>query len=355
MTISPNAVVTTIVVMIAIITTIALPRMIELFDLMQITVFICMSILAISLGFIWGFGGILCFGQAAFFGIGAYTYAVAAINIGESTVPLLLAILVPSLFAGALGYFMFYGRISDVYLGVITLTVTLILFNVINSTAGDQYRIGTAALGGFNGIPSVPGLNMPFMSDWVFGPEENWYVSAGALIAVYVALRLLLAGQFGRVVVAIRENEIRAALLGYDPRTYKLIVFMIGGGIAGLGGCLFTVWGAFVSPTIFGLATSAQIIIWVTVGGLGTLVGPILGCIAIQYLTSNIGEQQYLNANLILGAILLVFVLLIPSGVIPTARTLVGKALARIRPSRSQPNGIGQLLLSKTSTSPKRT
>lgn len=309
--------------------TVAMPGLVDLFQLTQLTVFVCMSILSLSLGFIWGCGGILCFGQAAFFGLGGYAYAIAAINMGESTLPLALAIVVPTLFAGLLGYFMFYGEISDVYLGVITLTVSLILFNLVNSTAGDQYTIGTAALGGFNGIPSVPPINMPFDTDWTFGPEENWYLSAGALILVYAGLKLLLAAKFGRVVVAIRENEVRAALLGYDPRRYKLIAFMIGGGIAGLAGALFTNWGAFISPTVFGLPTSAQIIIWVTVGGLGTLIGPILGCFAIQWLITSIGTQQMFNANLILGVVLLVFVLLIPSGVLPVARSLLARSLHR--------------------------
>ena len=305
------------------------PMVIDTFNIMQLTVFVCMSILALSLGFIWGFGGILSFGQAAFFGLGGYGYAVAAINLGESTLPLLVGILVPTLFAGLLGYFMFYGRISNVYVGVITLTVTLILFNVVNSTAGDAYHIGAAQLGGFNGMPSVPGLNMPFDVDWTFGPEENWYVSAGALILVFLGLRWLLASHFGRVVVAIRENEVRAALLGYDPRFYKLAAFMIGGAVAGLAGCLYTVWGAFISPTIFGLATSAQIIIWITIGGLGTLIGPILGCFAIQYLVTTIGTQQALDANLVLGVILLLFVLLMPAGVVPTLEKLGGKLVAR--------------------------
>ncbi len=179
-----------------------------------------MGVLSLSLGFIWGFGGILSFGQAAFFGLGGYAYAVAAFNFESSAVPVIAAVAVPALFAGALGYFMFYGRISNVYVGVITLTVTLILFNVVNSTAGDAYRIGAAALGGFNGIPSVPGITLPF-TGYQFGPEDNWYLAAGCLIAVFIGLRLLLASHFGRVVVAIRENETRAALLGYDPRLYN--------------------------------------------------------------------------------------------------------------------------------------
>lgn len=298
------------------------PQVVDTFTLMQWTVFLAMGVLALSLGFIWGFGGILSFGQAAFFGLGGYAYAVAAFNMTNSVGPVLCSILVPTAFAGLLGYFMFYGRISNVYVGVITLTVTLILFNVVNSTAGDAYRIGAAPLGGFNGIPSVPGITLPVVA-YEFGPEDNWYLAAGCLILVFLGLKLLLAGHFGRVVVAIRENETRASLLGYDPRLYKLVAFMIGGGIAGLAGCLYTLWGAFISPTIFGLATSAQTIIWVMIGGLGTLIGPVLGAIAIQQLITAIGTQQAFDANLVLGVILLVFVLLMPAGVVPVAERLV--------------------------------
>ncbi|UDL95655.1 branched-chain amino acid ABC transporter permease [Lichenihabitans sp. PAMC28606] len=309
------------------------PQLVDTFTLMQWTVFLAMGVLALSLGFIWGFGGILSFGQAAFFGLGGYAYAVAAFNFPTSVVPLICAVLVPTVFAALLGYFMFYGRISNVYVGVITLTVTLILFNVFNSTAGDAYRIGAAALGGFNGIPSVPGITLP-LNDYAFAPEDNWYLTGGCLIAIFLGLRLLLASHFGRVVVAIRENETRASLLGYDPRLYKLLAFVIGGGIAGLAGCLYTLWGAFISPTIFGLATSAQIIIWVMIGGLGTLIGPVLGAIAIQELITAIGTQQALDANLVLGIILLVFVLLMPAGVVPvverlTSRLWRGRKLSR--------------------------
>ena len=135
------------------------PHLAELDTVLDLTVYMIMAILALSLALIWGYGGILCFGQSAFFGLGAYTYAIAMFNIGESTLPFLLAIVLPAAFAALLGYFMFYGRISDVYLGVITLTVTLILFNSVNSTAGPEFHIGAARLGGFNGIPGIPPLN----------------------------------------------------------------------------------------------------------------------------------------------------------------------------------------------------
>ncbi|MFA5914127.1 MAG: branched-chain amino acid ABC transporter permease [Burkholderiales bacterium] len=308
-----------------------LPGVLDDYTLIQITIYAVMSILGVSLGFIWGFGGILCFGQAAFFGLGSYTYAIAVMNMGDSTMPFLLAIAVPAVFAMILGYVIFYGRLSDVYMGVITLTVTLILFNLINSTAGPEWKIGSAALGGFNGIPAIPTLNVPGQPDNVLSPKGLFDLTFVCLLVVYLGLRMLISSKIGRVIVAAKENEQRVLLLGYDARAYKLFSFTLGGAIAGLAGCLFANWGAFTSPTIFGLAQSAQIIIWVIVGGLGTLVGPIVGCVAIQWLTMQIGTQQIFNSNLVLGAILVVFVLLVPRGIVPSLGSLAEWTYGRLR------------------------
>lgn len=314
-----------------------LPGLVDDYTLIQITIYAVMSILGVSLAFIWGFGGILCFGQAAFFGLGSYTYAIAVLNMGDSTVPFLLAILVPALFAAVLGYVTFYGRLSDVYMGVITLTVTLILFNLINSTAGPQWKIGSAALGGFNGIPAIPTLNVPGQRENVLGPKDLFDITFACLLVVYLGLRVLISSKIGRVIVAAKENEQRVLLLGYDARAYKLFAFTLGGAIAGLAGCLFANWGAFTSPTIFGLAQSAQIIIWVIVGGLGTLVGPIVGCVAIQWLTTEIGTQQLFNSNLVLGSILVVFVLAVPRGIVPSLGDLGEWAVRKLWRRRPRP------------------
>lgn len=312
-----------------------LPGVMDDYTLIQVTIYAVMSILGVSLGFIWGFGGILCFGQAAFFGLGSYTYALAVMNTGDSTLPFILAIVVPALFAALLGYVIFYGRLSDVYMGVITLTVTLILFNLINSTAGPEWRIGKAPLGGFNGIPGIPTLNVPGQPDNVLTPKDLFYVTFVCLLGIYLGLRVLISSKIGRVIVAAKENEQRVLLLGYDARAYKLFCFTLGGAIAGLAGCLFANWGAFTSPTIFGLAQSAQIIIWVIVGGLGTLVGPVVGCVAIQWLTTQIGTQQVFNSNLVLGAILVVFVLMVPRGIVPSLGIALESLWRRLR--RPQP------------------
>ncbi|MDO9711812.1 branched-chain amino acid ABC transporter permease [Paracraurococcus lichenis] len=299
-----------------------LPQVLELFSLINATVYTAMAVLALSLGLVWGFGGILCFGQAAFFGLGGYAYAVGALNFPDTTWAIPVALLVPALAAAALGYVMFYGRISDVYMGVITLTVTLILFNFINSTAGDEWRIGAAPLGGFNGIPATPPLNLPGDPGTPLAPEQIFAVAVLCLGACYALCKLILRSHFGRVVVAIRENELRAALLGYDVRLYKLGIFTIGGTMAGLAGLLFANC-VFVSPTMFSLAYSGQIIIWVMVGGVGTLFGPVVGAMLLQALTAWAGTLPEVNPNLILGLVLVVAVLAIPRGLQPTLLGLV--------------------------------
>ena len=311
---------------------ITLPYFVELFTLVDIAVYCILAILALSLAFVWGFGGILSFGQSAFFGLGGYAYALAVINIGESTLPVLLGILVPMIFAALVGYFMIYGRISDVYLAVITLTVSLIFYHLINSTSGPEYAIGRARLGGHNGMPGLPPINVPGDPAAQLDYADTFRLSLAALLIVYFGLRALIGSRFGRVLVAIRENELRAELLGYDSRRYKLAAFVIGAGIAGLAGVLFASWGSFIGPTVFGIAFAAQVIIWILVGGLGTLSGAVLGTVLIQYLTTWLGQSKSVAAvfglskidtSLVLGAILILFVLLVPSGFVPVLRKLL--------------------------------
>src|SRR5258708_13119067 len=127
-------------------------------------------------------------------------------NSGGSPVPLLLAIVLPAAFAALLGYFMFYGRISDVYLGVITLTVTLILFNAVNSTAGPEFHIGSARLGGFNGIPGIPPLNFPGNKAAPIDLEGMFYLATASLLPTYFGFRLLLPTPLPPITLPISTN-----------------------------------------------------------------------------------------------------------------------------------------------------
>ena len=315
----------------------ALPTMINTYTLTVLTIF---GLLGLSLGFVWGYGGILCFGQAAFFGLGAYVYAISAINIGESTIPMLLAVCLPALFAAALGAMMFYGRLGDVYLGVMTLVITLILFKFINSTAGSQYVIGKARLGGFNGIPGFQTLNVPGYPDIHIWGDSLYYLCFIVLVLMYLSITWLLQNSFGRIVVGIRENEQRAALMGYNIPALKTAVFAIGGAMAGLAGALFANWAEVVTPNLFSLGQSAEIIIWCIAGGLGTRLGPILGAAGFSYLKFVLGQQSVVNNSLIMGLILVLFVLFLPGGIVPALTGfwkgwLTGKLKTRHRRSVS--------------------
>ncbi|RDD68385.1 branched-chain amino acid ABC transporter permease [Paracoccus versutus] len=295
------------------------------------SIYCAFGILALSLALIWGFGGILSFGQTAFFGIGGYAYAVLALNIGNTTTAALLAILVAAAMAAAIGYFMFWGRLGDVYLGVITLVLSLILYRFINQTSGSEWKIGKAPLGGFNGIPSTPILND--LDGNPLWPEDIYVLCVVALILSYILCRLLLATYFGRVVVALRENELRAELLGYDTRLYKLGVFSIAGGLAGLAGVLFANC-VFVSPNMFSLTTSSQLLVWVIVGGLGTLAGPVMACFLLLAFSAWLGTLNagvWLDPNLVMGLVLTLFVLVLPKGILPLMRSGCDRALAGFR------------------------
>jgi ABC-type branched-subunit amino acid transport system permease subunit len=214
---------------------------------------------------------------------------------------------------------------------VITLTVTLILFKLFNATAGDAYKIGKAGLGGFNGIPSTPPLNLPWDVGTSLAPEDIWYIASGLLLIFYFGSRWLLSSPFGRVVISIRENERRTELLGYDVRRYKLGIFTLCGAMAGVAGILFANC-VFVSPTMFSLFYNAQVIIWVTVGGVGTLLGPIFASIAMQMLVAKLGTINGLDPNVVLGGILILFVLLVPKGILPVLQS--GFERIRHRPVR---------------------
>lgn len=302
---------------------------------LDLSIIFIMAILALSMSFLWGFGGMLSFGQTAFFGVGGYTYAILSLNTGETTGSIFVAIILPMVFAALLGYFLVYGRISAIFFSIITLVVTLILEKGMRSTSNEAYVIGDVQLRGQNGISTVPSLQVPWNPQVELFVDGVFYLSAVLLILVYVGLRLLLTTHLGRVLVCIRENERRAELLGYDSRRYKLIAFVVAGGVAGLSGALYSIWGNFIAPEVMNLGSAANVVIWVIVGGKSTLIGPIFGTAAIQYLTNWLGTQGVGQVTLILGAILMVFVTIFHEGMLPTIGMTISYLRDRLSPRRA--------------------
>jgi ABC-type branched-subunit amino acid transport system permease subunit len=197
-------------------------------------------------------------------------------------------------FAALLGYLMFYGRISDVYMGVITLTVTLILFKFVNSTAGPEFHIGVGAARRLQRHPGIPLAQLPF-KDAQIDLEGHVLSVAGLLISRSISATRLLVAQRASAASSSASARTSGAreLLGYDRAAYKLATVHHRRRDRRARRLPVRQLGLFVSPTIFGLAQSAQIIIWVIVGGRGTLIGPVLGCVLIQWLTPQLGANRH--------------------------------------------------------------
>lgn len=304
----------------------AYPVLTNTYQIIVTTGYFIWVFLALSLSVIWGYGGIFSFGQTAFFGLGGYTFGVVGINLieitGATNLALVAGVVLPAVFAALLGYFMFYGRVSGVYVAIITLATTLILELLFSRTAGSQYTIGDAALGGYNGMTDIPSIALGYQSATLaLGSGGMYYFVIILLVALYLGLRYLVNSEFGYVMVATREDEDRTEMFGYDIRFVKLQMFTLGGALAGLGGVLFAASGNFISPPIMGLTFAALPVIWVTVGGRTTLVGGIVGAFGLQYLNNSLSSIGSEYAFIILGVILLVIVVLFPSGIVPTVDT----------------------------------
>ncbi|WP_411971070.1 branched-chain amino acid ABC transporter permease [Mesorhizobium sp. BR1-1-6] len=297
--------------------------------------FLNWTFMALGLSVIWGYGGSLSFGQTAFFGIAGYSYGILTINFGTASglglVSVLLAVAIAALFAAILGYFLFFGRISGIFLGIVTLSVTLALERFMAQTAGPEWKVGSARLNGFNGMSGMPPLTLPwFGGELVLFPDIGlYYVVLGLVVAVYLGLRVLVNSKFGNVLVAIRENPGRAEMLGYDVRRYQLAAFILGAALAGLSGVLYTSWGQYITPSSMGITSAALPIIWVAVGGrsdlTATLIGTLVVLSAFQALT--IYGSQY--ALVVMGLLLVCTVLLAPKGLVANAGLLLASLFSR--------------------------
>ena len=265
-----------------------LGNMVEEFTAFEWSLWAIQALLALSLVLIWGYSGIFSFGQAAIYGIGGYAYGFWAINFaddtGESLTAVAAAVVVGAAFAGLLGYFMFYGNVTNVYVAIITLATSLVLFAFVNSTSGSDYRIGDAPFGGYNGITRIPRLTwrLPGGASHELTRVQFFVVCVAAGLLIAVGIRVLSRRPFGRVAVAMQHNELRTELTGYNVRAQKLALFTIGGGIAAFAGALFAAWGRFISPPVFSLTPAALVVIWVLVGSRSSVAGAFIGVLIVE-------------------------------------------------------------------------
>ncbi len=317
---------------------VAFPLLTDPYTARQSSRYFALAFLGLSLCFVWGYSGILSFGQVAFFGVAAYTFGIIGINFSSATgigAATIGAVAVATLFAAFLGYFMFYGGVRDVYVTILTLVVALVLHTFMAQTAGSEWAVGEARLGGFNGMTNIPDLTLGVgASGFVIDGLGLYYALLFALLGTYLGLRVLVNSKFGMTMVAVREDEERTATFGYDVPFIKLVVFTIGGALAAVGGVFYASWGNYMDPTIFGIAFAALPVIWVSVGGRESLLGALAATFAIERmrtgLSSGVGDVLGPEwALVIVGGLLLVVIMYMPAGVVPTLDKLLKQQIAQ--------------------------
>jgi urea transport system permease protein len=316
------------------------------FSLNRFGKFLAFAILALGLDLIWGYTGILSLGQGVFFGLGAYCMGMhLMLTIGKESVygsdlpdfmvwnqvkelPLFWkpffsfpaavigAILVPMLFALVFGFFAFRSRIKGVYFAIITQALALAAWLVFNRNDTN--------LGGTNGLTDFKQVIGYRLSDP--GTQRVLYViTVLCLGGAYFLCRWIIRSRAGRVLIAVRDSEKRVVFSGYTPANYKLFVFVVSAGLAGLSGLLYAPQVGIITPAQIGVLPSLEMVIWVAVGGRGSLVGAVLGAVSVNYGRSVLTNYFPELWPFILGGLFVLVVLLFPDGLVGIIRK--GKSL----------------------------
>jgi urea transport system permease protein len=327
-----------IVAAIALFLIFALPWMISAFRLNLMGRFLSLAIVALGIDLIWGFTGLLSLGHGIFFTLGGYALAMHLklpqppgsglpdfmSLYGVSELPwfwrpfysapfsLMAIAVIPAIIAGLLGYVIFRNRIRGVYFSILTQAATIIFFNFLN---GQQKLFnGTNGLTDFRSVFGLPVKDN--RTQYIL-----YIITILFVVADYALCRWLTSGRFGRLLVAIRDDESRVRFTGYNPTGFKILVFAVSGALAGIAGALFTLQSGIVSPNTMNIAFSIEMVIWVAVGGRATLVGAILGAVVVNLAKSLLSEKFPDFWLFFQGGLFLLVVLLLPNGIIGWLRT----------------------------------
>ena len=319
--------------------------------------YLALAILALGMDLLWGYTGILSLGQAIFFGIGAYAIGMCMMMEGSGKgvygepvpdfmiwnqvyqLPLFWkpfkyfpvavagAVLLPALLAILIGFLTFRRRLRGTYFAILTQAIAFAFWLMINRNE--------MKLGGTNGLTdfkSILGFSLGRP-----GTLRALYVFTAALLVVaFLVSRWLVRSKTGLVLQAIRDNERRLEFLGYNTASFKIFIFAIAAGLAGLSGLLYAPQVGIITPSQVGVLPSLEIVIWVAFGGRGTLWGALLGAIAINWLRSVLTATYPTLWPIILGGLFVTVVLLVPEGLVGIATRLSGLVWRR----RAGPSGV---------------
>lgn len=329
-----------------------LPLFLNGFWVNRVAIYLVYSICAVAISMSWGYAGVLNLGQGLFFGIGAYMLAMSLtlalpennpvpelmllnmepdavrdlccvtpgsflwIPFRSLAVGMIAAIVVPIVLAAALGFVMFKRRTAGVYVSIITLAFALI---------GQLLIINNQPLtGGFNGLANLALLDIAGFEFDPYGPSVYYLVAVTLLVVILIA-RYLLSGRIGQILKAIREDEARARYLGYDVENYKLFIFCLSAGVAGLAGMLFTVTAEFASPSLMATSFSISMVIWAATGGRASLLGAAIGALIVNFVGSLASESAAFQPvwPIILGGLFIFVVLVMPNGLAGICKGLI--------------------------------
>ncbi len=317
--------------------------------------YLAYAMLALAVGLIWGFAGILSLGHGAFFALGGYAMGMYLMRqIGTRGVyadPILpdfmvflnwkelpwywfgfdhfwfaaiMIVAVPGLLAFVFGWFAFRSRVTGVYLSIITQAMTYALL-----LAFFRNDMGFGGNNGLTDFKDILGFNV--QADSTRG--VLFFTTALALALAFIVSRAVVASKFGKALVAIRDAESRLRFLGYRVESYKLVVFTLSAVMAGIAGALYVPQVGIINPSEFAPANSIEAVIWVAVGGRGTLVGPVVGGILVNYAKSWFTTGALAPYWLfLLGGLFVAVTLFLPKGIVGTLAGL------RVRERRASPS-----------------
>ncbi len=325
----------------------------------------CYALLALSIDLIWGYCGILSLGHGAFFALGGYAMGMYLMRqIGSRGVyanpilpdfmvflnwkelpvywygfqyfpyALLMVVLVPGVLAFVFGWFAFRSRVSGVYFSIITQALTFALM-----LGFFRNNFGFGGNNGLTDFKDLLGFNVQAETTRV----ALFSISCVALILAFLLCRAVVTSKFGKVLIAIRDAEARTRFLGYRVESYKLLVFTLSACMAGIGGALYVPQVGIINPSEFAPGNSIEAVIWVAVGGRGTLTGAVIGAVLVNYaktfFTSGALAPYWL---FMLGSLFIGVTLLLPRGVVGTFRHWTG--LRRDRASAAAEDGVTEPL-----------
>jgi branched-chain amino acid transport system permease protein/urea transport system permease protein len=290
------------------------PLVLSGWALTQLGLYMSYGILAMALAFIWGQAGIMSFGQAIFFGIGAYCMGLITLNrlpfLGDSTLMgLLLCLVLTFVVSLVMGRLLFHGRgLAGAYFAIVTLCAAVVV-----EALAQQWSF----IGGFDGLLGIP----PWVGFWrddsdpYLSTTEVYFLMLGIGFLVFVALSFIIRSPVGTVLAAIRDNEERTAFFGYDIVRYKVGAFALSAVISGVAGALFVKQFGFAAPSLIGLGLSTEVLIWVAVGGRNVLLAAFLGALFVRSVEGVLSERLGYYWVLLLGLLFVATVVFMPSGI----------------------------------------